>query len=153
VTAAPAPGYNFLGWSGTSAWLDNPIAVDMSASKTLTATFGKAFNPTTYLNPVLPGDHPDMNIYREGDDFYLVGSNFHRMPAFEILRSTDLVRWERVTRVVHSTAAALEEQTGPGQGTWCGFIVKADDVPGLLLRRRHPAFLLGAEPRRPVVRA
>ena len=111
MTAAPAPGYNFLGWSGTSAWLDNPIAVDMSASKTLTATFGKAFNPTTYLNPVLPGDHPDMNIYREGDDFYLVGSNFHRMPSFEILRSTDLVRWERVTRVVHSSGAGQPEGT------------------------------------------
>src|SRR5690349_22229627 len=47
-----------------------------------------AFEVTTYQNPVLPGDHPDMNIYREGDDFYLVGSNFHMMPAFEILHST-----------------------------------------------------------------
>ncbi|MGK3996357.1 family 43 glycosylhydrolase [Sorangium sp. So ce1024] len=87
-----------------------------------------AISPTTYQNPVLPGDHPDMNIYREGDAFYLVGSNFHMMPAFEILRSTDLIHWERVTRVVDSKAAALKEQTGPGQGTWGGFIVKAGDV-------------------------
>ncbi|WP_437330037.1 family 43 glycosylhydrolase [Sorangium sp. So ce381] len=87
-----------------------------------------AFEVTTYQNPVLPGDHPDMNIYREGDDFYLVGSNFHMMPAFEILHSTDLLHWERMNRVVHSTAPALEAQLGPGQGTWGGFIVKAGDV-------------------------
>ncbi|WP_437971233.1 family 43 glycosylhydrolase [Sorangium sp. So ce260] len=89
---------------------------------------GMAFEMTTYQNPVLPGDHPDMNIYREGDAFYVVGSNFHMMPAFEILRSTDLLHWERVTRVVHATAPALDEQTGPGKGTWGGFIVKAGDV-------------------------
>ncbi|WP_437593556.1 family 43 glycosylhydrolase [Sorangium sp. So ce1000] len=86
------------------------------------------FKVTTYQNPVLPGDHPDMNIYREGDDFYLVGSNFHMMPAFEILHSTDLLHWERMPRVVHSTAPALDEQLGPGQGTWGGFIVKAGGV-------------------------
>ncbi|XYH96865.1 family 43 glycosylhydrolase [Sorangium sp. So ce1128] len=128
VTATPAPGLNFLGWSGADTGLDNPATFTTGADKTLTATFGAAFSPTTYQNPVLPGDHPDMNIYREGDNFYLVGSNFHMMPAFEILRSTDLVHWERVTRVVHSTADALDEQTGPGKGTWGGFIVKAGDV-------------------------
>ncbi|WP_437683551.1 family 43 glycosylhydrolase [Sorangium sp. So ce131] len=128
VTATPAPGFNFLGWSGADTGLDNPATFTLGADKTLTALFGTAFSPTTYQNPVLPGDHPDMNIYREGDDFYLVGSNFHMMPAFEILHSTDLVRWERVTRVVHSTAPALKEQIGPGQGTWGGFIVKAGDV-------------------------
>ncbi|XXY50722.1 family 43 glycosylhydrolase [Sorangium sp. So ce269] len=128
VTATPAAGYNFLGWSGASAGLDNPLTITLDASKTLKATFGTAFSPTTYQNPVLPGDHPDMNIYREGDTFYVVGSNFHMMPAFEILRSTDLVRWERLPRVVHSTAAALDGQHGPGKGTWGGFIVKADDV-------------------------
>ncbi|AUX20138.1 xylosidase/arabinosidase [Sorangium cellulosum] len=128
VTATPAAGYNFLGWSGAVTGLDDRVTVTLDMDKTLTATFGTAFEPTTYQNPVLPGDHPDMNIYREGDAFYLVGSTFHMMPAFEILRSTDLVRWERVTRVVHSTAAALKQQTGPGQGTWGGFIVKANDV-------------------------
>ncbi|WP_437600474.1 family 43 glycosylhydrolase [Sorangium sp. So ce590] len=128
VSATPAAGRNFLGWSGAGAGLDNPVTISLDADKTLTATFGAAFEPTTYQNPVLPGDHPDLNIYREGDAFYLVGSTFHMMPAFEILRSTDLVRWERVTRVVNSTATALDEQTGPGQGTWGGFITKADDV-------------------------
>ncbi|WP_434045642.1 MULTISPECIES: family 43 glycosylhydrolase [Sorangium] len=128
VTATPSPGFNFLGWSGGGAGLSNPVTVSLDASKTLTATFGTAFTPTTYQNPVLPGDHPDMNIYREGDTFYLVGSNFHMMPAFEILRSTDLVRWERMNRVVNSTAATLKDQVGPGQGTWGGFIVKTDDL-------------------------
>ncbi|WP_236644509.1 family 43 glycosylhydrolase [Sorangium cellulosum] len=128
VTATPAKGQNFLGWTGADTGLDNPATFTMGTGETLTATFGAAFSPTTYQNPVLPGDHPDLNLYREGDTFYVVGSSFHTMPAFEILRSTDLVRWERVTRVVSSTAAALDEQTGPGKGTWGGFIVKAGDV-------------------------
>ncbi len=82
----------------------------------------------TYDNPVLPGNHADMNIYREGGDFYIVGSNFHMMPALEILHSTDLLHWERLTRVIPSTAAALNDQLDPGQGTWGAFIVKAGDI-------------------------
>jgi beta-xylosidase len=74
----------------------------------------------------LPGDHPDLNVYQEGKDFYVVGSNFAMLPALEILHSTDLLHWERVSRVVSSNAAALEGQTGPGQGTWGAFIVKAE---------------------------
>ncbi|HMA97152.1 MAG TPA: family 43 glycosylhydrolase, partial [Polyangiaceae bacterium] len=80
----------------------------------------------TYDNPVLPGDHADLNVYREGNDFYIVGSNFAMFPALEILHSTDLLHWERVSRVVNADAAALDGQTGPGQGTWGAFIVKAE---------------------------
>jgi xylan 1,4-beta-xylosidase len=79
----------------------------------------------TYDNPVLPGDHPDLNIFVEGKDFYLAGSNFAMFPALEILHSTDLLHWERVSRVVDASSAALSGQTGPGQGTWGAFIVKA----------------------------
>ena len=79
---------------------------------------------TTYDNPVLPGDHPDLNIFVEGKDFYLAGSNFSMFPALEILHSTDLLHWERVSRVVDASSTALSGQTGPGQGTWGAFIVK-----------------------------
>jgi beta-xylosidase len=65
-----------------------------------------------------------MNIYVEGKDFYLVGSNFAMFPALEILHSTDLLHWERVSRVVDAASKALTGQTGPGQGTWGAFIVK-----------------------------
>jgi xylan 1,4-beta-xylosidase len=128
VTAAPDAGMNFLGWARDGAGLSNPVTLRMDGPMTLEAAFGVAFELATYQNPVLPGDHPDLNIYREGGDFYLVGSNFQMMPAFEILHSTDLVHWERLTRVVSSSAAALVNQTSPGQGTWGGFIVKAGEV-------------------------
>jgi xylan 1,4-beta-xylosidase len=31
----------------------------------------------TYVNPVLPGDHPDPTLLKVGDDFYHCGSSFH----------------------------------------------------------------------------
>jgi beta-xylosidase len=79
----------------------------------------------TYDNPVLPGDHPDLNIFVDGDDFYLAGSNFAMFPALEILHSTDLIHWERVSRVVDADAEALDELTDPGEGTWGAFITRA----------------------------
>jgi len=128
VTATPATGSKLTEWSGAATGTTNPVTITMDGDKTLTATFAATWTevPQTYDNPVLPGDHPDLNIYIEGDDFYLTGSNFHMMPALEILHSTDLLHWERISRVVNETSAALSGQTGPGQGTWGGFIVKTD---------------------------
>jgi beta-xylosidase len=83
-----------------------------------------AVTATTYNNPVLPGDHPDMNIFREGNDYYLTGSSFNMTPNVEILHSKDLVHWERVSRVVDPAWSGLASSQA-GQGTWGGFIVKS----------------------------
>jgi len=72
-----------------------------------------AISPT-YNNPVLPGDHPDMSLYREGDDFYITGSFFHMAPNVEILHSRDLVRWERVSRVVDPGWSGLRSSSDYG---------------------------------------
>lgn len=77
----------------------------------------------TFTNPVLPGDHPDMNLYVEGRNFYMTGSDFNMSPNVEILHSTDLVRWERVSRVVSPAWPGLQNSIAGG-GTWGGFIVK-----------------------------
>jgi beta-xylosidase len=84
-----------------------------------------AWSPTsrTFTNPILPGDHPDMNIYVEGDDFYLTGSSFNMSPNVEILHSKDLIHWERVSRVVDPDWSGLQSSIAGG-GTWGGFIVK-----------------------------
>jgi len=79
----------------------------------------------TYTNPILPGDHPDMNFFVEGDDFYLTGSAFNMSPNVEILHSRDLVHWERTSRVVSPAWSGLENSIAGG-GTWGGFIVKVD---------------------------
>jgi xylan 1,4-beta-xylosidase len=77
----------------------------------------------TFDNPVMPGDHPDMNLFREGDDFYVTGSSFNMTPNVEILHSLDLVHWERLTRVVDPAWTGLQTSQS-GQGTWGGFIAK-----------------------------
>src|SRR5439155_12810389 len=39
LTATPATGWNFAGWSGAMAGTDNPVSVTMDGDKTVTATF------------------------------------------------------------------------------------------------------------------
>ena len=39
LTANPAAGWHFIGWSGDTASANNPITITMSANKNLTATF------------------------------------------------------------------------------------------------------------------
>jgi beta-xylosidase len=100
----------------------------MDQNRSITALFTQAKWPvgpaTTYDNPILPGDRPDLNIFSEGKDFYIVGSNFAMFPALEILHSTDLIHWERYARAIDASQPALDGQLGPGQGTWGAFITK-----------------------------
>jgi xylan 1,4-beta-xylosidase len=129
VKAQPAKGSLARGWAGDASGTSKRLTIVMDEDKTVSALFTLASWPTgpaaTYDNPVLPGDHPDLNVFMEGRSFYLVGSNFAMFPALEILHSTDLLHWDRVARVVDATSPALEGQTGPGQGTWGAFIVRA----------------------------
>ncbi|MBN2341670.1 MAG: family 43 glycosylhydrolase [Deltaproteobacteria bacterium] len=85
--------------------------------------WGEAIAPT-YSNPVMPGDHPDMNLFVDGNDFYVLGSSFHMAPHVEILHSKDLVHWERISRVVRADWLQLNSVSHPGGGTWGGFIRK-----------------------------
>ena len=50
----------------------------------------------TYLNPVMPGDHPDPSILKVGRDYYLVNSSFDYTPGLLVWHSRDLVNWEPV---------------------------------------------------------
>jgi len=52
----------------------------------------------TYMNPVIPGDHPDATLTRIGKDFYTTGSSFNPTPV--IYHSTDLVHWEAIAQPV-----------------------------------------------------
>jgi xylan 1,4-beta-xylosidase len=46
-----------------------------------------------YLNPVLPGDHPDPTILKDGSDYYMTFSSFDYYPGIIIWHSRDLVNW------------------------------------------------------------
>jgi beta-xylosidase len=73
----------------------------------------------TYVNPILPGDHPDQTMMRVGKDFYTTGSSFHFTPYLPILHSTDLMHWETIARVIPPTSS-IPNNDAPAAGTWQG---------------------------------
>ena len=75
----------------------------------------------TYVNPVLPGDHPDPTLLKVGDDFYHCGSSFHFTPFMPVYHSKDLVHWEVIGRVLPPSKAGWVSDR-PSAGTWQGAI-------------------------------
>lgn len=75
----------------------------------------------TYVNPVLPGDHPDPTLLKVGDDFYHCGSSFHFNPYLPIYHSKDLVHWKVIGRVLPPSQADMVSD-GPSKGVWQGAI-------------------------------
>lgn len=73
----------------------------------------------TYVNPVLPGDHPDPTLLKVGDDFYHCGSSFHFTPYLPVYHSKDLVHWEVISRVVPPAKAPFVTDR-PSAGIWQG---------------------------------
>lgn len=68
----------------------------------------------TYLNPVVPGDHPDPTILKDGVDYYMTFSSFLSYPGAIIWHSRDLVNWAPI-------AAALTKPIG---SVWAMDLVK-----------------------------
>lgn len=75
----------------------------------------------TYVNPVLPGDHPDPTLLKVGNDFYHCGSTFHFNPYLPIYHSTDLVHWEIIARALPPSKAKWVTDR-PSAGIWQGAI-------------------------------
>ncbi len=50
-----------------------------------------------FLNPVIPGFHPDPSICRVGGDYFLVTSSFHYFPGVPLFHSRDLVHWRQIS--------------------------------------------------------
>ncbi|MFZ5893306.1 MAG: family 43 glycosylhydrolase [Myxococcota bacterium] len=128
VKASPSSGYIMRGWAGDASGSASELQIRLDADRAVTALFTLPNWPVgpaaTYDNPVLPGNHADLNLFIDGNDFYIVGSNFAMFPALEILHSTDLLHWERTSRVVDAAAPALDGLTDPGEGTWGAFITR-----------------------------
>ncbi len=49
-----------------------------------------------YFNPIVPGDHPDPTILRDGADYYMTFSSFLTYPGIVIWHSKDLVNWRPI---------------------------------------------------------
>ena len=81
--------------------------------------FGQSSSFTTYMNPVIPGDHPDCTLTKIGNDYYTTGSSFNPTPV--IYHSTDLVHWEAIAQPV--SAAWSNYGDTPSGGCWGGQVV------------------------------
>jgi hypothetical protein len=83
------------------------------------AAYGQSPSFKSYMNPVIPGDHPDCTVTRIGNDFCTAGSSFNPTPV--IYHSTDLVHWEAIAQPV--SASWLNYDDKAGGGCWGGHVV------------------------------
>ena len=81
--------------------------------------YGQSPSFITYMNPVIPGDHPDCTLTKIGNDFYTTGSSFNPTPV--IYHSTDLIHWEAIAQPV--SASWLNYGDSPSGGCWGGQMV------------------------------
>lgn len=61
----------------------------------------------TFLNPVLPGDHPDPSILKDGNVYYKVSSSFDYYPGLVVWRSEDLVNWQPAGPTLHKLTGCV----------------------------------------------
>lgn len=54
-----------------------------------------------YINPIVPGDHPDAGAIRVGSDYYLTHTSFRYTPGLVIWHSRNLVDWAPVSAALH----------------------------------------------------
>ena len=124
LSAAPASGATFAGWSGACTGTGSCV-VTMTAARSVTATFNGP-QPTTYTNPVLWEDLADIDILRVDDTYYYSASTMHYSPGAPILRSYDLVNWEYAGHSVpvldFSSAYDLSGGRAYVKGIWASFL-------------------------------
>lgn len=51
--------------------------------------------PASAQKLVLPGDHPDPSVTKIGNTYWATATTSNWMPAYPLLKSTDLVHWQR----------------------------------------------------------
>ena len=60
-----------------------------------------------FLNPVLSGDRPDPNVFKDGEDYYATFSSFDYYPGVPIWHSRDLVSWTPLTAALKTNIGAV----------------------------------------------
>lgn len=54
-----------------------------------------------FTNPIVSGFHSDPSICRVGDTYYMTHPTLEWYPALPIMRSKDLVNWEKIGHAIH----------------------------------------------------
>lgn len=77
---------------------------------------------TTFTNPVIYADVPDVCVIRVDSDYYMISTTMHLMPGGPIMKSKDLVNWEIISylfdEINDSPLYDLEGGNVYGQGQW-----------------------------------
>lgn len=60
-----------------------------------------------YFNPIIPGDHPDPTILKDGTDYYMTFSSFLAYPGIVIWHSSDLVNWRPICTALNKTIGSV----------------------------------------------
>ncbi|HYY94910.1 MAG TPA: family 43 glycosylhydrolase [Pyrinomonadaceae bacterium] len=68
-------------------------------------SFARAQERAAYRNPVVAGDYPDPSVARAGDVYWAATTTGDWAPHFALLRSRDLVNWEKVGYVFQTKPA------------------------------------------------
>ncbi|WP_458457887.1 glycoside hydrolase family 43 protein [Pseudobutyrivibrio sp.] len=84
-------------------------------------------------NPVLKMDMPDIDIIKDGDNFYMVSTTMFFMPGGPVLRSKDLKNWEIVSYIFDKIAdndiyQLKNGKNAYGSGQWATSLVKHNDM-------------------------
>jgi xylan 1,4-beta-xylosidase len=61
----------------------------------------------SFVNPVLPGDHPDPCVLKDGEDYYLSCASQQFLPGAVIWHSRDLVNWTPVGSALHRPVGSV----------------------------------------------
>lgn len=81
---------------------------------------------STYRNPIINADVPDMTLCRVGDYYYMVSTTMHLMPGGPVMRSTDMQNWETVSylfdKIEDGPRYDLIDGSAYGQGQWASSI-------------------------------
>jgi xylan 1,4-beta-xylosidase len=56
---------------------------------------------------VLPGDHPDPSVLKDGDDYYMTHSSFDAYPGLLLWHSRDLMNWQPMTAALRRNVGAV----------------------------------------------
>ena len=79
----------------------------------------------TYLNPIIPSDHSDIDCIKVGEDYYAISSTFQFSPGMTVMHSKDLVNWEICGHVVPDLTQIggelnWDRMNRYGGGIWAG---------------------------------
>jgi len=103
--------------------------------------FGQSSSFSNYMNPVIPGDHPDCTLTKVGNDYYTTGSSFNPTPV--IYHSTDLVHWEAIAQPV--SAAWSNYGDTPSGGCWGGQVVFHNNKYWDFFSRNNQMYFVSAD--------